>query len=360
MPNVAGSLHDLIGQSETAFAKRRVEQTVAALERCGTSMASVRSLFADEASEARHLLVTSSVSQGLANVNSDIDVIGITDNSTPAVKMAVQKFVGRTHYEIIMFSLNEWHRSLAGLERAAESPLSEMLEAARTWNKTYPVALKYLERVVNGVDLGGTMPYLDALPALSVFWKFRSFEVARKSVLCALLAERTGETRGRLGYAINALLDMMNAILSHHGRVFSNRKWYLLRWRSFARAGDCPPAFATVAGAIDTLFDMVSAACRDPRMCLDLGPFLVPLYQSVRDGLGIRVCEESLIQTVGTREGAFLPGFDYHRGGSGGALLAANGTVPASLADSASLDPESAGSLLRGIRAGVYRIVSTE
>ena len=59
------------------------------------------------------------------------------------------------------------------------------------------------------------------------------------------LSERAGEARAPCAYAHHVLLHLLDVVLSCHGDVFSNRKWYLLRWRRFREAGEVAPGGPT-------------------------------------------------------------------------------------------------------------------
>ncbi len=86
-------------------------------------------------------------------------------------------------------------------------------------------------------------------------WKWSSLHTAVRHVFHLRLAEAAGETRGSAGYALGALLHLMDAALSHAGDVYSNRKWYLLRWQRFLDSGAADGTPLAALGARFTELD---------------------------------------------------------------------------------------------------------
>lgn len=187
--------------------------------------------------EARHLLLTSSPVHGIANSTSDIDFIRVEDHAVEGARMATQLFEQGQHLEAVSYGPDEVAAALADLSAAAALDPVGVTEAHRGWDKGHELRRKYLERLVNGVALDGTSPYLEHLPALARVWKWSSLHTAVRHVFHLRLAEAAGETRGGAGYAFGALLHLADAALSHAGDVYSNRKWYLLRWQRFLDSG---------------------------------------------------------------------------------------------------------------------------
>jgi hypothetical protein len=200
--------------------------------------------------DARHLLLTSSPVQGLANSTSDIDLVRIEDDAIEGARMATQIFEQDQHLEAISYGAPEVDAALADLAAAAELDPAGVSEAHRRWDKGHELRRKYLERIVNGVSLDGTSPYLDHLPPLARMWKWASLHTAVRQVFHLRLAEAAGETRGSAGYALGALLHLMDAVLSHTGDVYSNRKWYLLRWQRFLAGGAVGGAMGGMASGV--------------------------------------------------------------------------------------------------------------
>jgi hypothetical protein len=215
----------------TEVAGRRLRYGVEFLERRGLRptelVAAVEKLYP----ELDHLLLTSSPVQGLANHTSDVDLIGVCPVRPDGPPLATQVFHGPHHLEAICFPAEDVSASMAVLGAAASAGAEGAVAAFRRWDADVPVRRKYLERIVNGVALGeGTMPYLDHLPALARVWMWASVDTAVRSGSLAIVAERAGERRGRLGYALNAFLFLADALLSSQLDVYSNKKWYLERW----------------------------------------------------------------------------------------------------------------------------------
>jgi Family of unknown function (DUF6001) len=192
---------------------------------------------------AAQLLLTSSPVHGLANETSDIDMIAVNPGNG-VLKIATQIFSEGHHLEVIGFASADVDADLLALQRLAEQPIGERVAALRRWDGDRTLRRKYLERLVNGIEISGEAPYHSYLPMLAKAWMASSLDGLRRAIAFALLAERAGEQLGRLGYAKNAALSAMDVVLSHHGEVYSNRKWYLLRWRRWL-ADDLPAARAS-------------------------------------------------------------------------------------------------------------------
>ena len=228
------------------------------------------------------LLLTSSPVHGLANATSDLDFIRVQDEDLAGTRMATQIFDGDHHLEAISFSAQETTAALADLADLAASPPPAVVLGHDGWDRSHELRRKYLERLVNGVSLDGSSPYLSNLPALARVWKWASLHHATRHVFFLRLSEAAGESRGRLGYAVNALLHLLDAVLSHYGDVFSNRKWYLLRWHRFVRSGGAP---ADLAKLVDRAREDVSAVLAG-RSAQPLAPLVADLLDTVYEVAG--------------------------------------------------------------------------
>ncbi|KPI16965.1 hypothetical protein OK074_1758 [Actinobacteria bacterium OK074] len=261
---------------------------------------------------ARHFLLTSSPVHGLANSTSDVDFIRIQAEPMTGARMATQLFEGPNHLESISFAADEVDAALTDLRALAGAGPREAVLAYRGWDKRHEFRRKHLERSVNGVALDRTLPYLDHLPELARLWKWSSLHTATEQVLFLSLAEAAGGRRGRVGYAVNALLYLMDAVLSHHLDVYSNRKWFLLRWTRFRQLHAAEP----VVAAVDALRSPVSEALAGK----DTGPLapaltalLTEVYAVAGEGHAPTLAVAPAGEPVRQR---FLPGADMLLGSS--------------------------------------------
>jgi hypothetical protein len=243
------------------LAEFRLAASAAFLESRTTSFARLRDVIGRQIDGIAHVLLTSSPVHGLANATSDIDTICVIDGPDRiAERTATQIFDQSNHYETILFTRGEIASELSRLTAVLATPPAAQLTAYKQWDKGGPLTRKYLERLVNGVATDGLLPYFDWLPALAKLWRVASLARALVAAECAALAERASELRAALGYVVNALLYAMDALMSHHGHVFSNKKWFLLRFRRFVANGDFEADAAVFAHAIAELWQQVFAA----------------------------------------------------------------------------------------------------
>jgi hypothetical protein len=172
------------------------------------------------------------------------------------------------------------------------------------------------------------------------------------------LAERVGETRGRAGYAFGALLHLMDAILSYHGNVFSNRKWYLLRWCRLIDSGvlDGTPS-ARPAAQIEQLRHQVPAVLAG-KTGAPLTPAFTELLASVFEVAGEGHGPAVRIETAGLVPGGhFLPGADLLLAKAAVfAALPALPEGPVDLLPGAQVPDDPAG-VLRAARGGALRLL---
>lgn len=212
------------------------------------------------------LLLTSSPVHGLANPSSDLDFIRVVAGSPlSGDRIAAKLFVGGHHLEVVSYAQSEVDARLAGLRELAGRPPAELVAGFRGWDARFEPRRKQTERIVNGVTLDGQLPYLDALPALGRVWSRAALHTALEQVTHVCLAEAAGEVRGRVGYAVNAVLHLADALLAGTGDVYTTRKWFLLRWARAGLAGTAAdPAVRAAAQALDRLRRRLGPALRDP------------------------------------------------------------------------------------------------
>jgi hypothetical protein len=258
--------------------------------------------------------------------------------------------------ESITFGEEEVAEALAALESAALEEPARVVAAYRRWDKSRELRRKYLERLVNGVALDGTSPYVDHTPALARMWKWASLQTAVEQVFYLRLAEAAGETRGRAGYALGALLHLMDAALSHHGDVYSNRKWYLLRWQRFLASGAADGPLATLGERFAELGAQVTdvlAGHSDRPLAPGFTALLDDAFGIVGEGREPALVLEPVGDTPRMR---FLPGADLLLGRSG--LFVGEGRLPEGTVRTTASEelPGDPAGVLGALRAGALRV----
>lgn len=307
------------------------------------------------------LLLTSSPVHGLANATSDLDFIRIQDEEIEGPRIATKIFEDGHHLEVVSFSRAEVAANLAELERLAADRPAATVAGFRGWDKRREPRRKQTERIVNGVTLDGIAPYQSALPALSTVWHRASLQTAVEQVTHTVLAETARETRGRVGYAINALLHLMDALLSHHGDVYTTRKWYTLRWTRLVAEGTWrDERLAEAADAVERarrhIATALGTAADEP-----LADTYVALVTDVARAAGTASHITVRLETSGTPQ-PYLPGAALLIGPAGAVVLPdADGPLPltthrVSLPEVGKLTADEAATVLRALRAGAARL----
>ncbi|KPI03540.1 hypothetical protein OK074_4907 [Actinobacteria bacterium OK074] len=338
-------------------AAARLRNADAFLATRGLTRAGLDELMRAKTGDARHLLLTSSPVHGIANATSDIDFIRVEDHAVQGARMATQLFEQDQHLEAVSYGAAEVDDALADLAKAAALDPADVVLAHQGWDKGHELRRKYLERLINGLSLDGSSPYLEHLPQLARVWKWSALHTAVRHVFHLRLAEAAGESRGSAGYALGALLHLADAALSHAGDVYSNRKWFLLRWQRFLAAGTADgTALAPFADRLTDLDLRVRQALRGESgapLAPAFAAALAELFEIAGEGH-----EPALLLDVAedTRPLAFLPGASMLVGAT--ALFA--DAVPAvgrlAVTPGAELPADPAG-LLSASRAGVLRLL---
>jgi hypothetical protein len=308
---------------------------------------------------AGQLLLTSSPVHGLANATSDLDFIRIQDEPIEGPRISTKIFENGHHLEVTSFSRAELQGSLAALAALAKQPPAEMVAGFRAFDKQLEPRRKQTERVVNGITLEGDLPYIDNLATLSRVWSHASLHTAIEQTGHLCLAEAAGETRGRVGYAVNVVLHLADALLSMTGDVYTTRKWYLLRWARAAlatTAGD--PRVRSVAAEVDALRAELPAALARPEARL------APRYvEVVAHAAQLIAAARRVVVTAGIDDDVqyhdYLPGAGLLTGPRSSLLMpgrSALASVALPLGELPGLDAERAAALLRAIRAALGRL----
>ena len=317
----------------------------------------VREIVDDRIDDCIQILLTSSPVHGLANSLSDIDLICVVPGDDLGARMAAQIFESGNHLETITFSESEVDIAIENLAAVAETSPAEAVARMHDWNDDFALKKKYLERTINGLSVTGEMPFSRHLPALGAVWKWLSLDSFARSVSFACLAEAAGEHRGRLAYGLEAMLSLMDATLSQHGDVYSNKKWFALRWALWMRDETSRSAIPeALRDAVERLRNALNAGLRGEPAALR-GPVLRDVLQSARDHLDHR-CGAGfgwrLRDDVETRP--FLPdGTAALTADRGLALLRGEPASPRAVSpdEMMELPPETARSWLQLARAGL-------
>ena len=223
-------------------------------------MADLHGMAATQYEDAASVLLTSSVVHGVANVCSDIDLICIRHGDAADTAMATQLHCGDAHVEVIAFSDAQLRQTEAALRDMADAPLAVQATGYRDWSRRVPIPRKYVERTATGVDVHATAPYLALQPLVGRVWAAAGADQARQCAVFCLLACRSGERRAAVGYAVNALLFAMNAVLSTLPWPLLNKKWTLKRWQMAASLFPDAPLLSQLGPGITSAWR--AASCR--------------------------------------------------------------------------------------------------
>jgi Family of unknown function (DUF6001) len=308
------------------------------------------------------LLLTSSPVHGLANATSDLDFIRIQEAEIEGPRISTKIFEDGHHLEVVSFSCSEVASNLAELDRLAAAASGQTVAGFRRWDKQREPRRKQTERIVNGIALDGTAPYLDALPALSTVWSRASLHTAVEQVAHTVLAEAAGEARGRVGYAFNVLLHVMDALLSYHGDVYTTRKWYALRWTRLVAEGVWRDGrVRAVAAELERLRGRIGATLEAPATGQPLGEAYTALVMDCLRATGTAAAATVRLEVTGTVE-RFLPGASLLVAPGGSVVLPGAGAELPLTAEAVpveeltKLDAEAAATVLRALRADAARL----
>lgn len=307
------------------------------------------------------LLLTSSPVHGLANPTSDLDFIRIQQAPIDGPRISTKIFENGHHLEVVSFAEGELASNLDELDRLAALPLEKTVAGIRSWDRTREPRRKQTERIVNGITMDATAPYLPWLPALATVWSRLSLHNALEQAAFVALAEAAGESRGRVGYAYNTLLHLMDALLSYHGDVYTTRKWYVLRWTRLVAEGRWRDTRVQAAATtLESLRKSVSTALDATAAVRPLAGEYVSLALDVARAVGTATGVEVRAEAGGNLM-PYLPSASLLIGNGAGVVLPGAATLPLTngpvgLADLAGLDSRAAGTLLRALRAGAARL----
>ncbi|MGL4175031.1 MAG: DUF6001 family protein [Dermatophilaceae bacterium] len=310
------------------------------------------------------LLLTSSPVHGLANSTSDLDFIRIQQAPIDGPRISTKVFEDAHHLEVVSFAEGELASNLDELNRLAALPPGDTVAGIRAWDKSREPRRKQTERIVNGITMDATAPYLPWLPSLATVWSRNALHHALEQAGYAALAEAAGEPRARVGYAYTTLLHLMDALLSYHGDVYTTRKWYVLRWARLV-AGGCwrDARVEAVASTVESLRTSVAAALEPAGASRPLAADYVSLALDVARATGTATGVAVSAETGGAMM-PFLPEASLLIGNGAGVVLPGASSLPLTdgstdLADLAGLGAREAGTLLRALRAGAAHLSIT-
>lgn len=339
------------------WVRRRRRNVAAFMAERGLDFAELTAFMRERVGDGQ-VLLTSSPVHGLSNATSDLDFIRIQTEPIDGARISTKIFDRGHHLEVVSFSAAELSRNLAELERLASLPPGETVNGFRSWDRTFEPRRKQTERIVGGITADGEMPYLAALPALGTVWARASLHTAIEQAVHLALAEAAGETRGRVGYAINTLLHLADALLSISGDVYTTRKWYLLRWAR-ARLADTArdPAVRAVAARLDALRTTVTRALTDDEPLTPRYAELCGEAARLIAGAGEVTVNTAVDAGVGHHE--FLPGAGMLMRADGGVVVLSEAEPPGELRVPleriGAVGGRQADGLLRALRAGLAR-----
>jgi hypothetical protein len=304
------------------------------------------------------LLLTSSPVHGLANHTSDLDFIRIQQDAIDGPRIAAKLFERGHHLEVVSFSVAELTRAVQELDALAGRPPAGTVAGYRSWDKRLEPRRKQTERIVNGLTLDGTAPYLGSLPELAIVWSRAALQAAVEQSAHLSLAESAGELRGRVGYACNVLLHLMDCLLSVHGDVYTTRKWYLLRWRRHVRRGDwLSDDYRRAGAAIERARSSLAGAFTSPE---PIAPGYAELVASVAAAIGagpVRV-RTALAEDAEYRD--YLPGAGMLCSAAGAIVMPGRpdwGDGAQLLAELPGMARAEAASRLLAVRSGIGHVV---
>ncbi|HEV2377837.1 MAG TPA: DUF6001 family protein [Streptosporangiaceae bacterium] len=308
------------------------------------------------------LLLTSSPVRGFANATSDLDFIHIGEHALEGPRIATKIFEKGEHLEVIPFSAAQVHTALAGLRDLASCAIAETVAGYRGWDKRCEPRRKQVERIVNGLTLTWDAPYLEWLPDLGTVWSRAALQNAVEQAAYLALAEAAGELRGRVGYAINTLLQLMDALMSSQGDVCTTRKWCLLRWRRLTSGNTAgSERAAAVVHEVERLRKQVAAVLADPGAVHGMAREYLALVSEVA---GVTSAASQVrvrfVTGPGARQVPFLPGASMLVTADQAVLLPGEGLRPADLAERTlaglvDMGPEQAAPLLQALRANAVQ-----
>ncbi len=270
-----------------AIERERSASAQSTLDRIGLSWFQLADLVHEQIDSLSLFLLTSSSVQGVATTQSDIDLIAITPQEIDEDRAPAQLFHRGRRFELIIFSDKEVAEVFDALsELVVQSPLG-VLQRLRIWDRRNVISLKYLERIANGVRDQGDLPFFHHLPMVAQVWTLNSYDKARQYVLSALLAEAAGERRSPTVYSLRAVLYLMDVTMSLHGLVFSNVKWFPLRWQRFVDSGMASAVPSDLVREICAAYEVTLMSFLDPGSVKRVDFQALDLFKAMSIQLGL-------------------------------------------------------------------------
>ena len=257
------------------------------LDRIGWNWSQLADLVHGQVDSLSWFLLTSSSVQGVATERSDIDLIAITPHDMDEDRAPAQLFARDRRFELIVFSSKEVTEAFGALsDLMAQAPL-RVLQGLRIWDRRHVISLKYLERITNGISKRGDLPFFHHLPTIAGAWVLNSYDKARQYVLSALLAESAGERRSPKVYSLRAVLYLMDVTMSLPGFVFSNVKWFPLRWRRFVDSATALLLPSDFVRQVSAAYEASLASFIDPPSVQRVDLQVLDLFKAATIQLGL-------------------------------------------------------------------------
>ncbi len=262
------------------------------------------------------ILFVSTVASGLFGSTSDIDLIAVLEDGARPVGMSTMMFLKDRRLGVKAYTTGEVDAALTCLKEMGRKRPTELASCQKEMLATTRMTWVDLERCVNGFSFMSGAPYSHHLPDLSEAWFSIAFDQFRRAVILGVIADRAGEERGRYGYALVAVRNLMDLIMAAHGWIHSNLKWVQQRWAQF-KDSSLPLASRLLVDSVtalaDGVHDKLIAGSKDSvaGQLIDvygrvLGHFSMAL---VDDDRPVKVAPNLVIRPfVGESEVALVPG----------------------------------------------------
>ena len=311
-------------------------------------------LVGDQYGTLHDLLFVSTIVSGLAGPTSDIDVFVLSDEYQDDIEQMVSlMFVGEKRLGVRLYSPRKVENAFATISAAGGS----FLEVAATLNFRPNMSWRDVTRCLLGVNLNGEMPYLHNLPSAANIEFWLAFNEFREFMILAVAAERAGESKARIGYAIGGVLRAMNIYMASYGDIHGAEKWILERWQKFKnRTERADPDIQHIDKLWQTLRQALAGSAPE-----ELSSQCIALYQQVLRQFDINVPEdlclvsEQNIDSVGFDE--VLTGLKVGVD-AGNTVVISNGTLdkPFSLEDLLAFPKQQCEEFLLRVRSRQFHI----
>lgn len=198
------------------------------------------------------LFYVSTVARGLAGSKSDVDLILVAGESVADdTTLSSMLFYSGRRVGVKVFRNFDIKSAIDILQEISTRIIDGDFVSIFEARKRMPVKWIDVERLVNGVSLKLGPIYLEYLRPLCrwvVIDALQEFQVQYCLVRLALASNNFGAASA---YALGAIVSAMDAIMATCGRVQSNIKWTLERWRRFTLDAQAPRAREAIRRLMD-------------------------------------------------------------------------------------------------------------